>query len=103
MTSQHKIVVWKADGTVSIHKIESDDVNVKTLLNADDVETFTGYHHKLKETIVFDMIADSSAKDKQLPLNNRATYSYNEYLKQEKPNQIFNKEIFGDIAIEFKT
>ena len=99
----HKIVIWKADGTVVIHKIKSDDVNFKTLLNADDTETFTGYHHKLNQTMVFDMIADSSAKDKKLRINDRATYSYNEYLKEEKPMQMFNKEIFGDVAIEFKT
>ena len=48
------------------------------------------------------MIADSSAKDKKLAKNERATYSYNEYLKQEKPNQIFNRDIYGDVAIEFK-
>jgi len=98
----HKIVIWKASGEVVIHKIEDDNIDVKSLLNADDIEKYIGYHHKLKETIVFDMIADSSAKDKKLAKNERASYSYNEYLKQEKPNQIFNRDIYGDVAIEIK-
>ena len=101
--TKHKIVLWKADGGVIIHKVEDNNTDVKSLLNAESTETFVGYHHKLKETLVFDMIADSSAKEKKLPLNDRATYSYNEYLKHERPQQIFNKEIYGDVAIEFKT